>query len=1384
VTANYSSANLSVRLGDGSGGFGSAPNLSTGDTVFSLVAADFNSDGRTDFVGSNPNLGTLSLFRGNGDGTFAAPTSIPLAASAPVGLALADMNRDGGFDVVVADWNGAVWVLLGDGAGGFSPVRTAAPGTNPYFVDVADFNGDDRPDVLVSNQTPATVSLFMGNGSGGLGAPTQFPTLAGTDTRQVAAVDVNGDRRPDVVLAGMTSPSRAVFVLLGDGSGGLGAPAAFTTGHYPSSFAAADFTGDGVVDLAVAASNVAILAGNGAGGFEAPIRTVGGGSGAPYRPLLADFNRDGRLDLAARGGTNQLSVYLGDGFGGFGGATNVTVGDTPRPIAADLDGNGTLDLATANLGDNNVSVVLGNGDGTFAPAVNYASGTGPMSLAPMDVDRDGRLDLVVSLGTGSLRVLRGLGGGNFGAGTTIPLSGGGLLAVGDLDGNGTGDVVVQQAFQSVAVVLGDGFGGFSSTTLVDAGTSTGPVALSDLNRDGRLDLVVGSDLNNVVAVLLGDGLGGFGSPSLFAVGLRPVYLAIGDVNADGRADIVASGGSTPTPGMVAVLLGDGAGGFSAPKGYQAGGGAPSVALGDVNRDGRTDVVLANGTDNSYWTLLNSNCKTRGMLFTQNVSSCNLPSTPFASQPVLSVVDDGANVIQCAAGNVGAQIMWNTGTPGATLGGTIAVSPVAGVATYTDLSVNFVGSGYQLLFTHAGARNAWSRRFNVGAPVITGAASFCQTASVVYDVGAGYESYAWTLDGGPVLSRLRNVTLSGVSPGLRELMVTVTQAECTDTQTLWVDVGAALSGVSIAMIGADGVCPTCTGGTASVTDTGGGSTTHQWGYRTVSGGTITAISGQTGSAYQLNGANFPGVGSYFLVVTTTPSCGSATVSNEIPVSVYTTVVGDAVVVFTVTSKDGGNTLEWLNPAIGVNYAATRIQYNVGSPACTAPSGPFAGTHLVRRVGSADAHDMTTHSGLTNGTSYCYAAFVEHAGLAFGDGRPTKGRPFDTTNAVKWAFSTGATTMAPPAIGPAAIYSASNDLVLHGMVRGLTGSAGLWPAGWRPYLLDQPTHHRMGVGTTDVVLGSSRVAFLGSQDGYVYAVDADTGVERWQSGVRLGDYVETAPVAMLQGFGGIVDQVYAGSENSAPPNAFYALNAANGVVVSAFDNGGGTTAIGAIVGGGAVDYALNRVYFTSHEGPGGANRTLWCLGITGGGLVDNCGWPPLTLGETDLGNVDNAPTLRNGVIYVGNTTGTVYAVDALTRTERWHYDTLDGAVKGFVFPDRNSNRVYFATEGVAANPGHVWGLVDNGVGLVALAWPSVAISAPSIALFTPGGTHILVGSDDGQLHQLDVSGGPPATTSIQLGDGSAAVGSPSYDPYNNCVYAGSEAGVIYAVELPLP
>jgi uncharacterized repeat protein (TIGR01451 family)/CSLREA domain-containing protein len=495
------------------------------------------------------------------------------------------------------------------------------------------------------------------------------------------------------------------------------------------------------------------------------------------------------------------------------------------------------------------------------------------------------------------------------------------------------------------------------------------------------------------------------------------------------------------------------------------------------------------------------------------------------------------------------------------------------------------------------------------------------------------------------------------------------------------------------------------------------------------------------------------------------------------SVTTTVVvpTDAVAFFTVTSTPGQNFVEWLNPAIA-DYIRTHIVYKKvdGSSACTFPTNASDGTVLTVQPGlGAGKHDSVAHTGLANNnTTYCYAAFVERTGPpTFSTGRFTKGRPFglpfDTIPGVKWAFSTGATSMAPPGIGPAT-YAVSNDRVLHGMVRGTGATAGEWPSGWTPWAMNFPAQSRPPVVNTTSIPGATRVVFLGSQDGKVYAINALTGAKLWESAV-LGSAVQAAPSGIFADFGGAFDYILVGTRNASGGNLFYALKVSDGSTVGAPFNGGSPTAIGIISSAAAVDYANKRVYFASRAGS--SSNTLWCLDITAAGVSFAWALP--------LGDIDGGPVVRSGRVYVGNNTGTVWGVDAFNGANAWSYGTGDGAVKGFVFTDRFSSRLYLSTLN------NVWGLADNAS--VPL-WPAVPLTAPSIPLFVNASPYIYVGSSDGRLYQLDTSlansSTAPVVKSVPLGDALAGVGAPSFDVPNALIYVGGEAGVIYGVQYPFP
>ncbi len=188
----------------------------------------------------------------------------------------------------------------------------------------------------------------------------------------------------------------------------------------------------------------------------------------------------------------------------------------------------------------------------------------------------------------------------FGAAASYPAGAGPqAVAVGDFNGDGRADAAIANwNDNTVSVLLGDGAGGLGTATPFAAGPTPTSIAVGDFNGDGRLDLAVANFGGPSVSIMLGNGAGGFGAPTQIALTaqLNPNAVVVGDFNSDGKADLAVAmsyGFSNITPGHVAVLLGNGAGGFAAPANFAVGGSPNSVATGDFNGDGKADLAVAN-----------------------------------------------------------------------------------------------------------------------------------------------------------------------------------------------------------------------------------------------------------------------------------------------------------------------------------------------------------------------------------------------------------------------------------------------------------------------------------------------------------------------------------------------------------------------------------------------------------------------------------------------------------------------------------------------------------------------------------------------------------------------------------------------------------------------
>lgn len=343
---------------------------------------------------------------------FRAPIHLSVGTH-PVSVMIADVNKDGNNDIIVANGgSGNVSVYLGDGKGRFSQANGSPfpTGPNPSDIAVGDFNGDGNLDVAIANHGVKLVTVLLGNGKGQFsfapGSPFSVPS--NPHPHGIAAADFNGDKKLD--LAVDSWGENKVLVLFGNGDGTFQTPGLkFDVGDAPyQRLRTADLNEDGNPDIVTSnwkGSSVSVLFGDGKGNFSRKDITV---PESPFGIAIGDFNGDHHLDIAiahySGQGTdpskNALSVLFGDGKGNFTLAKGspFPVGHYPPTLAAgDLNGDGIIDLALPSYQEDTITVYLGGRNGiTQSSYSSIRVGHRPHGVAIADLDNDGKGDLVVA----------------------------------------------------------------------------------------------------------------------------------------------------------------------------------------------------------------------------------------------------------------------------------------------------------------------------------------------------------------------------------------------------------------------------------------------------------------------------------------------------------------------------------------------------------------------------------------------------------------------------------------------------------------------------------------------------------------------------------------------------------------------------------------------------------------------------------------------------------------------------------------------------------------------------------------------------------------------------------------------------------------------------
>ncbi len=920
IAVNYSSNNVLIYRNIGTSGsitagtFAAPVSFATLTNPGFVSVGDADGDGKPDLAVPIAGSNVVQVFRNTitsgaiNSGSFATAVNFT-CGSGGSSAEFCDVDGDGKQELIVANniSAGTISVLLNTSTAGsiatgsFASPITFAAGSFPVGLSVGDVDGDSKPDIAVANQLGNTVSVFRNTSISGAINPGSFAArvtfTTGTQPNSSAIGDLDGDGKPEIVTTNYGANTMSVFrnsVLVGPptitGVSPMAAnpgAAVTITGTKFSSIPANNIVYFGATRATVTAASNTLLTATLPTGATFKEVTVNNTASAltgysqysflptfdnsayipgtvyvndkvdftagsfPFSVAIGDLDGDGKADMAVVNfSDNTISIYRNTSSSGaitsgsFAAKVDFATGSNPSILAiGDLDGDGKADLAVANYGSNTVSVFRNTSSsgaitsGSFAARVDFPTGLRPYGVAISDLDGDGKADLAVAnYNSNTVSVIRNtsssgaITSGSFAAKVDFttgsrPYS----VAIGDLDGDGKADLAVSN-FNSATVSVfhnTSSSGAITSSSFaakVDFTAVTNPyiLAIGDLDGDGKADLV--NSGSHTVSVFRNTGssgaitAGSFAAKVDFANGTssQPVSVAIGDLNGDGKADLVVANSGSHNVSVFRNTSSSGAitSGSFAPRVNFAVGTFPwSVAIGDLDGDGKADLAVANQSSNSVSVIRNNpltpitGTATVCESGTTTLANATTGGTWSSASPSIATVVSGSGIVTGIS--AGTAVISYT-TSGATITTTVTVNPLANAGIITGASS--VCAGLSITLGNATSGGVWASSAagiaTVGSTgITTGVAAGIAIISYTVTNSCGSISATKTITVNPLPNAGTITGLSSVNAGS-----TITLSNTTTGGT-W-----SSSNTAIATVGSTGVVTGVSSGTVTISYT--------------------------------------------------------------------------------------------------------------------------------------------------------------------------------------------------------------------------------------------------------------------------------------------------------------------------------------------------------------------------------------------------------------------------------------------------------------------------------------------------------------------------------------------------------------------------------------